>query len=202
MLKIIDCRDGTKRRRTEMINSRSTIVIFFGASALLFGSCAWSIFSGYVAEPSKNILIATEILALSIVGFIVWIYLGMKRGENMSIEEKIQGTKDSTFLELRDFMRESLMPINFKEKQEHLGIGYAATYTRGQFLVELGKEARDEYYYFRVSSQLTVDNDQDQGPYVQPSFDFLVDSNAGNGDSFKKEVKAKLSEWLVEQNIS
>ena len=193
--------DWTKWRYPEMKNYGIIRVIFFVVLALLFGVCGWSILSGYISQPFRGILIALEIFVLLLVGFIVRTKLSMSKYKNMSMEEKVQRIKDPTYLDLRAFLRESLFPLNFKEQQEDIGTGLIAKYARNEFFVELGKDRRDEYYYFRVSSQLKAVGERDENSYQQPAFDFMIDNNAVNVDSFKEEVRAKLPQWLEEQNI-
>ena len=186
-----------------MKNNGIIRVIFFVVLALLFGICGWSVFSGYISQSFKGALIAIEIVGLLIVGWIVSINISISKARNMTMEEKVQRINDATYLELREFLRKKLTPIDFKEQQEHVGIGFIAKYTRDKFLVELGKETRDEYYYFRASSQLKeVANGDEKSSYEQPTFDFLIDNKAGNVAGFKKEAQAKLSEWLIEKKLA
>ncbi|HLE91680.1 MAG TPA: hypothetical protein VI753_11075 [Anaerolineales bacterium] len=153
---------------------------------------AYLIYRGVVSE---NLLVLLGgVVLLLIGGGILWINISMRAH---FIEERLT---HPLFIELRSFFGETLLPLGFKEEQGEDGLGFSSKYTREEIFITLGKDFRDSIYFFQVGSKSKTINVAGNTLSV-PDPDFSIESDPKNIESFKKEVRDKLSEWLAEQKI-
>ncbi len=174
-----------------------------GEWKIRFGTIAWIIafiiigayliFRGVILGGLLEILGGVVLLLMG--GGILWGNIRAKEYYNKPVDERLT---DPVYVELRSFFREALLPIGFKEKQEDAGIGFSATYSRGELTVQLGKDVRDNYYFFQAANQLNIVEGKGES-YNLPNYDFTIGDDAKNAESFKGKVRMKLTAWLAEQ---
>lgn len=177
---------------------RSKWAIGFKAIVLILAFIVAGIFyiyRGGSAGSLKELLLG--LLLLLIGGVIFWISVSVTEYANKPFDEKID---DTEYIKLRTYFRETLLPLAFEEKQEHGGIGFSTTYSQGELTVQLGKDIRDNYYFFQAANKSDVIDGKDK-TFKIPKFDFTIGDDAKNMESFKSKVQKKLPEWLTDQNI-
>ena len=98
------------------------------------------------------------------------------------------GRKDATYVQIRNMLRETLLPIGFAENEKK-ALGNIATYTRGTFLVELYFDYREKEYSFFASSDV-------QDPIRPPRQISITFFSAEYNAEKKNAINATLQEWL------
>ena len=98
------------------------------------------------------------------------------------------GRKDATYVQIRNMLREILLPIGFAENEKK-ALGNIATYTRGTFLVELYFDYREKEYSFFASSDV-------QDPIRPPRQISITFFSAEYNAEKKNAISATLQEWL------
>lgn len=106
---------------------------------------------------------------------------------------------DPVYLELRSFLRETLLPVGFGEEQEGGGLVFTSTYTLGELSVRLGKDLREDQYFFGIANQ--SNNVEINGMITHaPDYDF-IDAPGGEVEGFKDRVRKRLTDWLGARKI-
>jgi hypothetical protein len=154
---------------------------------------AYLVYRGVTSDKLLEIL-GGVILLLFGTG-LLWGNLRAKEYYNKPVDERLT---DPVYVELRTFIRETLLPLGFQEKQEDAGIGFNATYSRAELTVQLGKDVRDNYYFFQSANKLNIVKDES---FNLPNHDFTIGDDAKNAESFKSKVRIMLQNWVAEQKF-
>ncbi len=138
------------------------------------------------------------VLLLLIGGVVLLVNISIVQYQNKPIDERLT---EPLYIELRSFFRETLLPLGFREEQhEDFGVGHYVSYSRGELLVSLSKDVREQHYSFAVASKSDV-VEENEASYREPAFDALIDDPAMDNATFKSQIRTTLKEWLTEQNI-
>jgi hypothetical protein len=176
---------------------KSKWAIEFKAVAFIFAFVAvgaFYIYRGATAGSLKELLLG--VLLLLIGGRILWINVKITEYATMPFDEQIN---DLDYVELRSYFRETLLSLGFEEKQES-GRFVISDYSLGELLVRFGKDPMENFYLFQASNKSKIFNFDGKSHSV-PDFDLSVSGSHNNTESFKVEVREKLSEWLKEQKL-
>lgn len=93
------------------------------------------------------------------------------------------------YLELRDMLREILLPLGFAEDKQDIGIGEIATYRRGTLRVVLAFDKRDWLFEFFASNDVG-------DPKVPSSLVSMTFPANEYTDEQKEALCSKLEDWL------
>ncbi len=172
--------------------------IGFNAIAWIIAYIVVGVYVVYRGVISDKLLEILGGVVLLLIGTgLLWGNLRAKEYYNKPVDERLT---DPVYVELRSFFRATLLPIGFQEKQEDAGIGFNATYSRAELTVQLGKDVRDNYYFFQVANKINIVKLKDES-FNLPNYDFTIGDDAKNAESFKSKVRIMLHNWLVEQKI-
>lgn len=117
---------------------------------------------------------------------------------NKPIEKRIT---DPVYIELRSHLRDTLLPAGFKEEQNDVGLGFTTTYSLGELSVRLGKDLREDQYFFGVASKSNF-VERDGKPVNVPNYDDIEEYGGKLTEDFKNQVRKKLTDWLVDRKIT
>jgi hypothetical protein len=106
-----------------------------------------------------------------------------------SLKEDPGPDASESYIELRNVLREILIPLGFAAEEKDIGIGEFAKYQRETLLVELYFDKRDWLFEFFASRDV-VD------PIVPPRQLSMTFSPKYYTDEQKDTLRGKLEEWL------
>jgi len=106
-----------------------------------------------------------------------------------SSKKVLRPNASESYIELREMLREILLPLGFAADEQDIGIGEMATYRRGPLRVVLSFDKRDWLFEFFASND--VSNPIAPSPQVSMSF-----SPNYYTDEQKNALRSKLEEWL------
>ena len=155
---------------------------------------AYFIYGGVVSGNLLKLL--GGVVLLLIGGGILWVNISMKAYYKKPFDERIN---DPKYIELRSYFRETLLPLGFEEKQES-GRFIFSDYSLREFLIRFGKDPMEKCYLFQASNKSKIFNFDGKSHYV-PDFDLFISGSPNDTESFKVEVREKLSEWLKDQKL-
>jgi hypothetical protein len=98
------------------------------------------------------------------------------------------GRKDATYVQIRNMLREILLPLAFAENEKK-ALGDIATYKRDIFLVELYFDYREKQYLFFCSSGV-------QDPIRPPRQISVIFSASEYNIEKKNAIRETLRQWL------
>ena len=106
-----------------------------------------------------------------------------------SSKKDLPPSASESYIELRDMLREILLPLGFAADEQDVGIGEIAKYQRGTLRVVLSFDKRDWLFEFFASND--VSNPSAPSPQVSMTF-----SPKNYSDEQKNALRSKLEEWL------
>jgi len=102
--------------------------------------------------------------------------------------------KDKIYVQIRNMLREILVPLGFME-EESSDFDNSATYKRETFLVEIFFDRRERQYLLFVSSDV-------RSPLTPPRQVSITFSPTEYNDEKKKQINDTLQQWLSKFNLN
>ena len=106
-----------------------------------------------------------------------------------SSKKDLRPNASESYIELRDMLREILLPLGFDADEQDIGIGEIATYKRETLRVVLSFDKRDWLFQFFAS------NDGSNPIPLSPQVSMTFSPNYYT-DEQKNALRSKLEEWL------
>jgi hypothetical protein len=106
-----------------------------------------------------------------------------------SSKKDLRPNASESYIELRDMLREILLPLGFDADEQDIGIGEIATYKRETLRVVLSFDKRDWLFQFFAS------NDESNPIPSSPQVSMTFSPNYYT-DEQKNALRSKLEEWL------
>jgi hypothetical protein len=163
----------------------SVLKVIVGSMVILAG--AVNLIRGIISGELWTIVCFAGFLILVVV--MIWI----RWNNNKPIDERI---KDPVYMELRSYLRDTLLPAGFEEEQTDMGLGFTTTYSLGELSVRLGKDIRENQYFFGVASKPNF-VEMDGKSVNVPNYDDIEEYGGNLTEGFKSQVREKLTDWLA-----
>ena len=143
---------------------------------------------------------------LMIIGGIILLIIGIAslrvaldvlKGGELLLEDEL----DAKFADIRSYVSETLLPLGFEEESSD----FYTTYKRGEFVVQLSNDKRDQEFSLLLASKsksMSMTDRKKEITYDVPDFEVSINFPFSNDmEGFKSAVYEKLPDWLREQNL-